>query len=163
MTASQEQPDASTNFPTVGRWRITALPSGWMYVINFGIKQMVQQGIPANVSLGEDVLATSNSLPDYIAAQGKLIEYHLLLPKMAGPQLMPFAGSEEAYLYFVRHTPDGSANMLHVQRYVRSGTWVGIITLTTLESQLQAVRPAYEAFVKGLRIIPAEVQEQQQP
>jgi hypothetical protein len=75
---------------------------------------------------------------------------------------MPFAGSEEAYLYFVRHTPDGTGNMLHVQRYVRSGTWVGIITLTTLESQLQAVRPAYEAFVKGLRIIPAEIQEPQQ-
>lgn len=144
------------SFPTVGRWRVTALPSGWMYVANFGIKQMIAdpQSIAANVSLGEDLLAGKDSLPEYIAAQGKLIQHHLLMPKMAGPQLMPFIGAEEAYLFFVRHTPDGAGNMLHVQRYVRSGDWVGIITLTTPEAQLQAVRPDYEAFVKGLRIIP---------
>jgi hypothetical protein len=134
-----------------------------MYVANFGIKQMVQnpQAIAANVSLGEDVLAETDTLPDYIAAQGKLIEHHLQLPRMAGPQPMPFAGAEEAYLYFVRHTPDSAGNMLHVQRYVRSGTWVGIITLTTPEAQLQAVRPDYEMFVRGLRIAPPEVKPQQ--
>jgi hypothetical protein len=42
--------------------------------------------------------------------------------------------------------------MLHAQTYVRSGLWIGIITLTTLEEQLRAVRPDYDAFVKGLRI-----------
>jgi hypothetical protein len=133
-----------------------------MYVANFGIKQMTQnpQAIAANVSLGEDVLAASASLPGYIAAQGRLIENHLLLPKTAGPQLMPFVGAEEAYLFFVRHTPNNVGNMLHVQRYVRSGTWIGIVTLTTLESQLQAVRSDYEAFVKGLRIMPVEEKQQ---
>jgi hypothetical protein len=164
LTEPHEQYGAATNFPTVGRWRVTALPSGWMYVANFGIKQMTAdpRAIPANVSLGEDILGEKDSLPDYIAAQGKLIEHHLLLPKMAGPQLMPFSGAEEAYLFFVRHTPDGAGNMLHVQRYVRSGDWVGIITLTTPEAHLQAVRPDYEAFVKGLRIIPP-VPNQPQP
>jgi hypothetical protein len=152
------------NFPRVGRWRVTALPAGWIYVANFGIKQMMMDPkvIPANVSLGEDVLAATDSLPAYITAQGNMIQHHLLVPKMAGPQLMPFIGAEEAYLFFVRHTPNGAANMLHVQRYVRAGTWVGIITLTTVESQLQAVRPDYEAFVKGLRIIPAEETAPQQ-
>jgi hypothetical protein len=37
---------------------------------------------------------------------------------------------------------------------VRLGIWVGIVTLTTLEAQLRAVRPDYEAFMKGLRISP---------
>ena len=69
---------------------------------------------------------------------------------------MPFPGAEEGYLFFVRHTPDGAGNMLHAQRYVRSGEWVGIITLTTLESQLPVVRHDYEAFVKGLRILPPQ-------
>jgi hypothetical protein len=158
LSDSQEQPGAAINFPTVGRWRVTALPSGWIYVANFGIKQMTYNPqIPAaNISLGEDVLSDVDGLPGYIAAQGKLIEHHLQGPRMAGPQLMPFIGAEEAYLFFVRHTPNGAGNMLHVQRYVRSGTWVGIITLTTPESQLQLVRPHFDAFVKGLRIIPLE-------
>ena len=102
------------------------------------------------------MLSGQDGLAGYIAAQSKLIQHHLLLPKMAGPQSMPFPGAEEGYLFFVRHTPDGAGNMLHAQRYVRSGDWIGIITLTTLESHLQAVRQDYEAFVKGLRILPLE-------
>ncbi len=129
-----------------------------MYIAKFGIKQMTADPlvIPANVSLGEDTLSAPDGLPAYIAAQEKLIQSHLLLPRMAGPQLMPFAGADEAYLFFVRHTPNEAGNMIHVQQYIRAGLWVGIITLTTLESQLQAVRPAYESFAKGLRIIPLQ-------
>ena len=138
----------------MGRWRVTTLPRGWMYVANFGIRQMTADPIAANVSLGEDKLLESDSLQSYIAAQGKLIQHHLLLPRMAGPQPMPFVGAEEAYLFFVRHTPDGAGSMLHVQRYVRTGDWVGIITLTTPEERLPTVRPDYEEFVRGLRIMP---------
>ena len=129
-----------------------------MYVANFGIKQMVAdpQMIPANVSLGEDALDTPDGLSAYIGAQGKLMQNHLALPKMAGPQAVPFQGADEAYLFFVRHAANETNNMLHAQSYVRLGTWVGIVTLTTLESQLMAVRPAYESFLKGLRIIPLE-------
>jgi hypothetical protein len=153
------------NFPTVGRWRVTALPGGWMFVANFGIKQMMPQpgSVAANISLGEDSLGGHDALAGYIAAQSKLIQHHLVLPKMAGPQSMPFPGAEEGYLFFVRHTPDGAGNMLHAQRYVRSGDWIGIITLTTLESHLQTVRQDYEAFVKGLRIIPAPPVETKEP
>ena len=155
MTDQNEQSDAALNFPTVGRWRVTALPGGWMFIAKFGIKQMVADPavIPANVSLGEDVLSAPDGLQAYIAAQGRLIQSHLIAPKIAGPQLMPFPGADEAYLFFVRHTPGGSGTMIHVQQYVRAGSWVGIITLTAREAELQTVRPAYESFAKGLRII----------
>ncbi len=148
------------SFPSVGRWRVTALPGGWIFVAKFGIKQMLADPllIPANVTIGEDTLSAPDVLPAYIAAQGRLIQSHLLQPRIAGPQMITFAGADEAYLLFVRHTPEGVGNMIHVQQYVRTGTWVGIVTLTTLEAQLQTVRPAYEAFVKGLRIIPAPEQ-----
>ena len=137
-----------------------------MYVANFGIKQMLmdQQAVPANVSLGEDVLSSTTGLQAYIAAQSSLMQHHLVAAKMAGPQSMPFAGADEAYLFFIRHTPNQPARdpcpMLHAQRYARSGLWVGIVTLTVPESQLQSVRADYEAFVKGLRIMPPEPTEQ---
>jgi hypothetical protein len=66
-------------------------------------------------------------------------------------------GAEEAYLFFVRHTVVAVGNMLHAQTYVRVGAWLGIVTLTTLEAQLKAVRPDYDAFVKGLRIDPPSI------
>ncbi len=112
--------------------------------------------IAANVALGQDILKDESGLLEYIAAQAKLIEGHLTGAKLAGPQPSTFAGAQEAYLFMVRHTPEDVPEMLHVQTYVRVGLWLGIVTLTTVEAQLKDVRPAYEAFLKGLRVLPAQ-------
>jgi hypothetical protein len=86
----------------------------------------------------------------------KLIEGRLKEVKCAGPKVISFTGADEAHLLFVRHRMDIAGNMLHAQTYARVGTWVGIVTLTALEAQLSAVRPDYDAFLKGLRIGPPQ-------
>ena len=151
---SEEQTSAEMNFPTVGRWLVTALPRGWMYVTNFGIRQMLagSHAVPANISLGQDQIAAEQDFGGYVATQSKLIHHHLLNPVIAGPQATTFAGADEALLFFVRHTSQAGHSMLHAQTYVRSGLWIGIVTLTTHEPQLKIVRPDYELFLKGLRI-----------
>lgn len=151
---SEEQASAEKSFPRVGRWLVTALPSGWIYVTDFGIRQMLADpsAVPANISISQDELADADSLAAYVANQSRLINHHLPNPTIAGPQPTAFAGATEAWLFFVRHISQNGVSMLHAQTYVRSECWVGIITLTTQEAQLQAVRPAYEAFLKGLRI-----------
>jgi len=128
-----------------------------MYVAGFGIRQMpvnseAAQILPANISVGQDQLAGPDEFGAYVANQSRLIHHHLLNPAIAGPQPTAFAGAEEALLFFVRHTSQRGFSMLHAQTYVRCGAWVGIVTLTTQESQLMAVRPDYELFLKGLRI-----------
>lgn len=132
------------------------LPAGWSFVPGFGIRQITTDArqIAASVSLGEDKLAEENGLPDYIAAQAKLIEGNIRNAKIAGPQPSVLPGSQQAFLFMVRHNPDGLADMLHVQSYARVGLWVGIVTLTTVESYLKYVRPDYENFLKGLHILP---------
>jgi hypothetical protein len=144
-------------FPSVGRWGVSVLPNGWMFVSDFGIRQMTADPgqIAANVSLGEDVLKDQGGLAEYIGTQAKLIEGHMQGAKIAGPQPTPFPNTEEACLFMVRHTPEGVPGMLHVQTYVRVGAWLGIVTLTTVEAQLREVRADYEAFLKGLRVLPA--------
>jgi hypothetical protein len=132
------------------------MPAGWLYVAGFGIRQMTTAAgtIAASVGVGEDALASEDGLAEYIEKQKKLIGSYLKEAKFAGPQATAFAGADEAQLIFVRHSANSSGSMLHAQTYVRLGTWVGIVTLTTLESQLRAVRADYEAFMKGLRINP---------
>jgi hypothetical protein len=129
-----------------------------MYVADFGIRQMAAapNTITANVSLGQDILAAEDSMGEYIRAQVKLIDGHLAGAKIAGPQPIAFAGAEEARLLFVRHRRGNVCDMLHAQTYVRVGLWLGIVTLTTPEPQLTAVRPDYEAFMKGVRILPPQ-------
>jgi hypothetical protein len=132
------------------------MPAGWLYVAGFGIRQMTMAAgsVAASVGVGQDELGSEKDLAEYIEKQKKLIGGALTDVKFAGPQATTFAGAEEAQLLFVRHSTNSAENMLHAQTYVRLGNWVGIITLTTLEAQLRAVRPDYEAFLKGLRINP---------
>ena len=158
MTQPSAQPGAVNPFPTVGRWTVTAMPAGWIYIAGFGIKQMsaVAGAIVASVGVGEDSLDDETAMAVYIEKQMKLIESRLKEVKCAGPKVISFSGAEEAHLLFVRHRMDTAGNMLHAQTYARVGRWVGIVTLTALEAQLNLVRPDYDAFVKGLRIGPAQ-------
>jgi hypothetical protein len=112
--------------------------------------------ISANVVLGQDLLEAPESLEKYIARQAKMISQHLSDAKMAGPQVTAFQGAEQGYLFLVRHTPESLETMIHIQTYVRSGDWIGIVTLTTTEATLKSVRVDYDAFIKGLRILPSE-------
>ncbi len=130
------------------------MPSGWIYVAEFGIRQMPMAAgtIVASVGVGQDTLSAERDVAEYIEKQKKLIGSHLKEAKFAGPQATAFAEADEAQLFFVRHNAAAAGNMLHAQTYVRQGHWLGIVTLTTLEAQLRAVRADYEAFVKGLRI-----------
>jgi hypothetical protein len=154
LTQPASKSGASSPFPSVGKWGVTAIPQGWIYVAEFGIRQLMpdRRMVGANVTLGQDTVTTLDGFAEYIQTQAKLIVGHLSEAKTAGPQPMAFPGADEAYLFFVRHRPVGAPDMLHAQTYVRLGLWVGIITLTTPEAQLKAVRPDYDAFVNGLRI-----------
>jgi len=156
LTQSAAQSGAASAFPSIGRWTVTALPAAWVYVAGFGIKQMtaMQGQIAASVGVGHDALEAKDGMAAYLEKQMKLIEGSLKDVKCAGPKPTSFPGAEEAHLLFVRHTMDGAGDMLHAQTYVRAGVWVGIVTLTTLESQLSVVRTDYDAFVRGLRIGP---------
>ena len=113
--------------------------------------------VTASVGVGQDSLSSEGGLAEYIEKQITLIGSHLKEVKFAGPKAIAFAGADEAQLLFVRHTVASIGSMLHAQTYVRFGLWSGIITLTVLEAQLKAVRPDYDAFVKGLRILPEPV------
>jgi hypothetical protein len=151
------QSGAVTSFPSIGRWSVTAMPANWIYVAGFGIKQMIAAygQIAASVGVGEDTLEAEDGLPAYLEKQMKMIEGSLQDVKCAGPKPTSFPGADEAHLMFVRHTLESAGPMLHAQTYARVGLWVGIVTLTTLESQLGVVRADYDVFVRGLHIGPA--------
>jgi len=148
------QPGAVAQFPSIGRWSVTAMPGGWIYVADFGIRQMIMAAgtIAASVGVGQDTLNVESGLPEYIENQKKLIGSRLKAAKFAGPQAIAFTGADEAHLLFVRHNVASAGSMLHAQTYVRLSLWLGIVTLTAFEGQLGAVRADYEAFVKGLHI-----------
>jgi hypothetical protein len=156
MTQDMTQSGAEARLPSVGRWIIAMIPSGWLFMPNFGIRQMSVRAdvIVANICLGQDQLESADGCVSYIEKQKSLIGGHLKGVKFAGPNATPFGGADEAKLLVVRHAVEPAGSLLHVQTYVRLGRWLGIITLTVQEAGLKEVRPGYDAFLKSLRIGP---------
>jgi len=66
----------------------TGMPAGWMYVADFGIRQMRMdsRSVAASVGIGQDTLAGEAEFSEYIEKQMKLIEGHLKEARLAGPQ-----------------------------------------------------------------------------
>ena len=111
---------------------------------------------PSNVYLKEDELLAGNQLTLYIQAQITVMQRTFRDPAIAGPVPAQFPGAEDCAMLMLRHQPLNQVSVFQVQHYMRSNRWIGIVTLTTLESELLKVRPEFEQFLKMLRIAPDE-------
>jgi hypothetical protein len=139
----------------IGRWVIPAIPFGWTWIPDFGIQRGGENAIPSNVYLKEDELLAGDQLILYIQAQITIMKRTFFEPLIAGPVLLEFPGAEESAMLMLKHQPMNQVTVVQVQHYVKSGKWIGIATLTTLESELLKVRPDFEQFMKLLRIEPS--------
>jgi len=147
-------PGQAVNYASarIGRWIIPAIPYGWTWVPEFGIQKRSEGAVPSNVYLREDELVGTDRLELYIKAQITIMKRTFTEPTVAGPAPIEFPGADEAAMLMLRHKPMHQVSVFQVQHYVRSGKWVGIVTLTTLETELLKVRPDFDQFVKVLRI-----------
>ncbi|MBT9330210.1 hypothetical protein [Paracidobacterium acidisoli] len=143
---------SATGTGHIGRWIVTAIPYGWTWVPGFGIQRSGETIIPGNVYLREDELLVGNQLVLYVQAQITLMKQSFRDAMIAGPLLTPFPGAEEAAMLMLKHQPMNQVSVLQVQQYVRVASWIGIVTLTTIESELLRIRPDFDQFLKLLQI-----------
>jgi hypothetical protein len=154
MSTYPGQTGAHVNAARIGRWIIPAIPFGWKWIPDFGIQKQTEGVVPSNVYLREDQMSAGNQLMLYIQAQVTIMKRTFLEPVIAGPAPTEFPDAAEAAMLMLKHQAMHQVTVFQVQHYVRSGKWVGIATLTTLESELLKVRPDFDQFMKLLRIEP---------
>jgi len=152
MNANPGQPASPTSAARIGRWIVPAIPFGWSWIPEFGIQKQSEGVVPSNVHLREDELLAGDKLEPYLKAQIVIMKRMFMEPMIAGPAPTEFAGAEEASMLMLKHRPMHQVSVFQVQHYMRSGKWIGIVTLTTLESELLKVRPDFDQFMKLLRI-----------
>lgn len=150
MSTNPAQPAISA--ARIGRWIVPAIPFGWTWIPDFGIQKRSEGVVPSNVYLREDELLAGDQLEPYVKAQITIMKQTFVEPMIAGPAPMEFPGAEEAAMLMLKHRPMHQVSVFQVQHYVRSGKWIGIATLTTLETELLKVRPDFDQFMKLLRI-----------
>ena len=142
----------------IGRWVIPAIPFGWKWVEGFGIQRIGENLVPSNVYLVEDELLAGDQLVLYIQAQIVVMKRTFKEPVIAGPAPSQFPGAQDCAMLMLKHQPMNQMAVIQVQHYMRNDNWIGIVTLTTLETELLKVRPDFEQFLKLLRI--AQPQQQ---
>lgn len=152
MSANPGQAARSASAARIGRWIIPAIPFGWTWIPDFGIQRLGEGVVPSNVYLREDELIAGDKLEPYIQVQIKIMKQTFMDPMIAGPAPAEFPGAEEAAMLMLKHKPMHQVSVFQVQHYVRSGKWIGIATLTSLETELLKVRPDFDQFMKLLQI-----------
>lgn len=148
---SPDPQNAQAPAARIGRWIIPGVPAGWTWIPGFGI-QKAASAVPSNVCLKEDELLAGNQLALYIRAQVTLMKRTFADPAIAGPAPLQYPDATEAALLMLKHQPLEQTAVFQVQHYIRLDRWIGIATLTTVESELLKVRPEFDRFMKMLRV-----------
>ena len=156
MSTGPGQTASQMSAARIGRWIIPAIPFGWNWIDGFGIQRVGENAIPSNVYLREDELLAGSQLILYIQAQITIMRRTFKDPAIAGPVPSQFPGAEDCAMIMLKHQPMNLMSVFQVQHYMRSKRWIGIVTLTTLETELLKVRPEFEQFLKLLRIAPED-------
>jgi hypothetical protein len=154
MNGDPGQTASHSTAARIGRWIIPAIPFGWKWIPDFGIQRSVENVPPSNVYLKEDELLAGDQLNPYIEAQISIMKRTFKEPVIAGPAPSKFPGADESAMLMLKHQPINQVSVFQVQHYMRSARWIGIVTLTTTESELLKVRPDFEQFLKLLQIAP---------
>lgn len=157
MTVDPGQAASYAGAARIGRWIVPAIPFGWNWIPEFGIQQAAAGAVPSNVCLKNDELLAGNQLALYIQAQITIMKRTFLDPVIAGPAPLEYPGATEAALLMLKHQPMNGMRVFQVQHYIRMEKWIGIATLTTIETELLKVRPDFDAFMKLLKIEPASL------
>lgn len=157
MTVDPGQAASYAGAARIGRWIVPAIPFGWNWIPEFGIQQGTAGAVPSNVCLKEDELLAGNQLALYIQAQITIMKRTFLDPVIAGPAPLEYPGATEAALLMLKHQPMNGTRVFQVQHYIRMEKWIGIATLTTIETELLKVRPDFDQFMKLLKIEPASL------
>ena len=152
MSADPGQTASHATAAHIGRWIIPAIPFGWTWIPDFGIQRSGENVTPSNIHLKEDELLAGDQLVLYIQAQITIMKRTFKDPMIAGPKPAQFPGAQDCAMLMLKHQSLNQMSVIQVQHYMRDERWIGIVTLTTLESELLKVRPDFEQFLKLLRI-----------
>lgn len=152
MTLDPAQAASFAHAARIGRWIIPAVPFGWKWIEGFGVQRSGENTTPSNIYLQEDELLAGDQLILYIQAQITIMKRTFKDPVIAGPAPSRFPGAQDCAMLMLKHQPMNQMSVIQVQHYMRNDSWIGIVTLTTLEAELLKVRPDFEHFLKLLRI-----------
>ncbi len=135
---------------SIGSWAFHKIPDGWQIQEGLGIQQDIKDVFPASVGAMEEPLGPGITLPQYVEAQTKMFREYLREPKIDAALPPTIPGSAETVALEVRYSTKDGQSIYYHRVYARSGSTIGVLTLTTLEKDLSSLRPVYDSVLSAI-------------
>jgi hypothetical protein len=135
------------SFSVMG-WSFPAAPPGWQVQEGFGLQQSGHEEFPSSVAASEELLG-GITLQQFVESQISTLRGYLRDPKIE-PTLPPrVGGADESMAMDVRYSTKDGRELVYRRIYARSGSSVGVLTVTTLAADLPQVLQSLEPLLDG--------------
>jgi pSer/pThr/pTyr-binding forkhead associated (FHA) protein len=140
---------------TIGSWRFAKVPEGWEAQGEFGVQRAEKDAFPSNVVATEEMLGLA-TLQRFVEAQVAMLRQYLREPQIEAALPPSIPGADETVALDIRYATKDDQVIFMRRIYASHAKQVGVLTLTTLEKDLEEIRPALDAILAGACFQPQE-------
>lgn len=129
-------------------WSFPAAPAEWQVQEGFGLQQSGHEEFPSSVAASEELLG-GITLQQFVESQISMLRGYLRDPKIEPTMPPRIGGADESMAVDVRHSTKDGRELVYRRIYARSGTSVGVLTVTTLAADLPQVLQSLQPLLDG--------------
>jgi pSer/pThr/pTyr-binding forkhead associated (FHA) protein len=143
-----ERPGSRGAAFSVMGWSFPAAPAEWQVQEGFGLQQSGHEEFPSSVAATEELLG-GITLQQFVESQISMLRGYLRDPKIEPTMPPRVGGADESMAMDVRHSTKDGRELVYRRIYARSGSSVGVLTVTTLAADLPKVLQTLQPLLDG--------------
>jgi hypothetical protein len=136
-----------TGFSVMG-WSFPAAPAEWQVQEGFGLQQSGHEEFPSSLAATEELLG-GITLQQFVESQISMLRRYLRDPKFEPTMPPGVGGADESMAMDVRHSTKDGRELVYRRIYARSGSSVGVLTVTTLAADFAQVLETLQPLLDG--------------
>jgi hypothetical protein len=129
-------------------WSFPAAPAEWLVQEGFGLQQSGHEEFPSSVAATEELLG-GITLQQFVESQISMLRGYLRSPKIEPTMPPRVGGADESMAVDVRHSTKDGRELVYRRIYARSGSSVGVLTVTTLAADFSQVLQTLQPLLDG--------------
>ncbi len=129
-------------------WSFPAAPPEWIVQEGFGLQQTGHEDFPSSVAATEEALG-GITLPQFVESQISTLRGYLRDARIEPTMPPRVGGADESMAVDVRHSTKDGRELVYRRIYARSGSSVGVLTVTTLADELPQVLQSLQPLLDG--------------
>jgi len=129
-------------------WSFPSTPAEWQVQEGFGLQQSGHEEFPGSVAATEELLG-GITLQQFVESQISTLRGYLRDARIEPTMPPRVGGADESMGMDVRHSTKDGRELVYRRIYARSGSSVGVLTVTTLASEFPQVLQSLQPLLDG--------------